>query len=114
MPQKFVDYRWGSDVIYLVTTNKTPDYRSSGIIEDKWLDDIGNTWYRIYAREDWTKEAFFSLTKVSKDGKVKEWIWRHDDFPSDNNLNSKNEFMHYHICISLDSMILTLSSPCSR
>ena len=97
MPQKFVDYYWGGYDIYMLATNKTPDYRGCGIIVDKWKDAAGNTWYKKYNLEDWTTNAIWAIVKVSKDGKVKEFVWQYFDFPSENDMNSKNTAMHYHI-----------------
>ena len=97
MPQKFVDYRWGSYEVYMLAIHKTPDFVGSSIIVDKWSDAEGNIWYKVYSRENWTTEAFFALEKFSEDGKVKEFVWSYYDFPSEDDLNSKNDDSHYHI-----------------
>ena len=96
-PQKIVSHPWGAYDIYMLATNKTPDYRGSRIIVDKWSDAKENTWYKIYNREDWTTMAIWALERVNKDGKFKEYVWSHQDFPSEDDLNSKNPIAHYGI-----------------
>ena len=97
IPQKLVDYHWGSYDVFMIATYKTLSFKGSGIIVDKWTDAEGNTWYKNYNREDWTTKGFFALEKISKDGNVKEFVWRYNDFPSEDDLNSKNLDMHYRI-----------------
>jgi len=41
--------------------------------------------------------GFFALEKISKDGNVKEFVWRYNNFPSEDDLNSKNLDVHYRI-----------------
>jgi hypothetical protein len=96
-PQKIVSHPWGAYDIYMLATNKTPNYRGSRIIVDKWLDSKGNTWYKIYNRENWTDKAIWALERVNKDGKFKEYVWSHIDFPSEADLNSKNAAANYGI-----------------
>ena len=96
-PQKIVSNYWGSYDIYMLATHKTPDYTGSRIIIDKWTDAEGNTWYKIYNRENWTYKAIWALERVNKDGKFKEYVWSFIDIPSEEDLNSKKTTMNYGI-----------------
>lgn len=97
MCQKLVDYRWGSFDFYIFASDKTAYARGSSIIIDKWSDAEGNTCYKLYSRMDVLPGAVYVLERVSKDGKIKELVYQHFDFPSENDLNSKNIYMHYRI-----------------
>jgi hypothetical protein len=97
--QKLVDYRWGSFDFYTFASDKTPFATGSSIIVDKWSDNEGNTCYKLYSRMDKLTGVLYVLERVSKDGKVKELVYQRFDFPSENDLNSKNvsTYTHYRI-----------------
>ena len=95
-PQKIVNYPWGAYDIYMLAINKTPDFRGSDIIVDKWIDDKGDIWYKMYSRKDWGSIGFFSLEKISKDGKVRESVWSYEDYPTEKDLNSKDTLTLYY------------------
>jgi hypothetical protein len=95
-PQKFVDYPWGSYEVYMKATLQTPSFRGSGIIVDKWIDAEGNTWYKMYSRENWSTKGFFALEKINKDGNSKEYVWSLDDFPTEADLNLDNPRYRIH------------------
>ena len=63
----------------------------------KWVDEEGNTWYKTYYREDWTKDVFFKLDRISNNGTVWEFCFDLFDFPTEDDLKSKNQMMNYRI-----------------
>jgi hypothetical protein len=96
-PQKFINYRWGSYDVFMQAKLQNPSFKGSGIIVDKWEDAEGNTWYKMYSRENWTSKGFFAVEKINKDGNVEEFVWKFGSFPTEDDLNSKNEIMHYRV-----------------
>ena len=93
---KFVLYRDGTFDNY----NKTSDTEIHGsghvIITDKWTDSEGNIWYKMHV---WWgdivegKPGGYELDRISKSGKVWEFINLTGDYPTEMDEN----FFHYHI-----------------
>jgi hypothetical protein len=90
-PQKIVLHYWGEWEEY---RDATQDTFLSGtfVLVDRWTDSEGNIWYKDYV---WARNGLhpnFELDKISKDGTVWEYVFASHDFPTADNMNSKNPY----------------------
>ena len=96
-PQKVVCYHWGSYDIFMRATDTNPSYKGANTIVAKWVDKEGNTWTKMYWRENWTTTVHFELDRFSKNGTVYELCYDPFDFPTEDDVKSKNLAKNYKI-----------------
>jgi hypothetical protein len=89
--QKWVIYDWGGYERYSKATDET-FVIGAYIIVDRWTDSEGNIWYKTYVHERNEWIPVFELNKISKAGAVLEYVIAFDDFPTADNMNSKNPY----------------------
>jgi len=89
--QKIEMYDWGYYEVYAKVTD-TFFVNGTYIIVDKWTDSAGNIWYKEYIRGRNELYPIFELDKISKSGTVWEYVIGYDDFPTADNMNSKNPY----------------------
>jgi hypothetical protein len=95
-PQKMIYYRWGYCEYFVKLGDKVPFKLTSAII-DKWIDSQGNFWFKSYDREIDSSRAMLCLYKINADKLILENVWSYSDFPSEDDLNSKNQDFYYRI-----------------
>jgi hypothetical protein len=89
--QRIDMFDWGYWEEYAKVTD-TFSINGTFIIVDKWTDSEGNTWYKEYIRMRNGLYADFELDRISKSGTVWEYVFGYDDFPTADNMNSKNPY----------------------
>ena len=96
-PQKIDMYDWGYWEVYVKVTDTFP-INGTFIIVDKWTDLEGTIWYKEYVRMRHYMYATFELDRISKNGTVWEYVFGYNDFPTADNMNSKNPYyrIYYH------------------
>jgi len=90
-PQKIEMYDWGDWETYSKVTD-TSFISGTFIIVDKWTDSEGNILYKEYVRERHGLYPEFELDRISKSGTVWEYVFGYDDFPTADNMISKNPY----------------------
>jgi hypothetical protein len=93
--QKFIYYYWGYAEKYKEVSNKTPTYKITFTIVEKWTDSEGNVWYKTFNRHNAAMTTVFWITKISNNGTVCESVSNYGEFPSKDELNVDN--FDYHI-----------------
>jgi len=96
-PQKIINYHWGSYDLFLKATDVTPTNKGANTIVAKWVDKEGNTWFKTYYREDWTRDVFFELDRISNKGSVWEFCFDQYDFPKEDDIKSKNGEKNFRV-----------------
>ena len=96
-PQKIVNYHWGAYELFLKATDTNPFCKGANTIVAKWVDKEGNTWTKMYYREDWTTDVFFELDRFSNNGTVWEFCFNQSNFPTEDDVKSKKETANYRI-----------------
>ena len=96
-PQKIVNYYWGSYDLFLKTADTNPTNKGANTIVAKWVDKEGNTWFKQYYREDWTPDIYFELDRISNNGTVWEYCFNLYNFPTEDDVKSKNATQNYRI-----------------
>ena len=93
---KFVMYRDGTWDSYNKTSDTGINESGHYIITEKWIDSEGNTWYKAHI---WWgsivegKPGSYELDRVSKSGKVWEYVNLTGDYPTE----MDESFIRYHI-----------------
>jgi hypothetical protein len=90
--QKIVMYDWGYYETYSKVTDEFSRKNGTYIIVDRWTDSEENIWYKEYIRGRNELYPIFELDKISKGGTVWEYVIGYDDFPTADNMNSKNPY----------------------
>ncbi len=82
--QKRIYYSWGYIENFHQVADEKASSRATFILVEKWIDAKGNTWYRVLEQALGGKG--YVLSKISKDGKMIEQIWRSSGFPAESDL----------------------------
>jgi hypothetical protein len=62
--------------------SKFPHIEGTYKITEKWTDSEGNIFYKSQAVNNWDRETK-SLHKLSQSGKILEFVWAYDEYPTD-------------------------------
>jgi hypothetical protein len=89
--QKVVMFDWGYWEEYAKVTD-TFFVNGTYTIVDKWTDSESNVWYTEYIRMRNGMYPLFEIDKISKSGTVWEYVFGYDDFPTADNMHSKNPY----------------------
>ena len=96
-PQKVVNHYWGSIDIYMKATDPAPMFKGAHTLVEKWKDRDGNIWYKLYWRDSSGPALYFEIDRISKDGRVFEFCFDMSDFPTEQDLKSKNPRKTYRV-----------------
>ncbi|MGV7224949.1 MAG: hypothetical protein ACQ9MH_25965 [Nitrospinales bacterium] len=62
--------------------SKLPVYEGTYKIDEKWTDSAGNIFYKCQYVDKYGKNIK-NLTKLSESGKVLEYVWGYDEYPTE-------------------------------
>ena len=86
--EKVVYFYWGYGESYRTEKSEAPSWKFGFTIVDKWSDSAGNIWYKSYEITTNDYSVYFTLSRISKDATVLEYVDAIGEYPTAADLNA--------------------------
>ena len=85
----------GTYALYNKESSAKPSYTGTYSITDKWTDDEGSIWYKIFNVEGEASNTFYDLVRISDSGRIYEVMTYKTDYPTEINPKSVAYRIYY-------------------